>query len=121
MIITVAIMIMMQSPIHNVVNVIPVWHGLMTATRTVYMISAAMHGLATIGIGRTDFDGMFIVMVAVWIVQMPIVNIVSMVAMTNRGMSTSRTVSVFRVCRGVRTRHADILPNWVLSELHVKA
>jgi len=77
----------MQVPCHQVVDMVSVWNGFMTASRTMDMRrlvrSAGMLGRADPGIARAHLDGVLVDVVAVHAVQVPVVQVIHMVAMKN--------------------------------------
>lgn len=81
----------MQSAIDQIIQVIAMRHGRMSAT---VMSATAICRRALRRIGRAHFDDMFVVMVAVQGMQMAIVQIISMVAVQHGQVSAIRTVNV---------------------------
>jgi hypothetical protein len=86
----------MQPAVDQIVEVIAMRHRFVPASRAMDM-AASMEGLALTGgavggVGRTDLDGMFVDMVAMHVVQMPIVKIVDMIAMPDRNVAAAWAV-----------------------------
>jgi len=98
MIIAMVAMGMVQVPIHQIVDVVAVRHRLVTATGAVLMPwlvpFAAVLRRAAIGILRRHFDRVLVDMVAVRMVQVPIVQKIDVVAMADGRMPTAGPVLV---------------------------
>lgn len=77
----------MEVPGDQVVDMVSVGNGFMTASRTMDMRrlvpSASMFGRADLGIARAHLDGVLVDVVAVHAVQVPVVQVIHMVAMKN--------------------------------------
>ena len=82
---------MMQPPVHKIIDMIPMRHGFMPATRAM-PVSAFVFRRAAGGVGGVDSKGMFVDMVAMHMVQMAVVEIVDVAVVTNRGMPAVWTV-----------------------------
>jgi hypothetical protein len=83
----------MQPPIHQIIHVIAMRHGFVAAAWPVHM-RALGGGVAAIGIGGTDRDHMFVHMIAVRMVQMAIVEIISVAIMADRRVATAWAVNM---------------------------
>lgn len=85
---------MVQAAVDQVVRMIPVRDGFMTAARAVRVAGPARvgGGLATIGILLGHPDGMLVHVVAMGVVQVAVVQVVDVAFMTNGGMAAARTV-----------------------------
>ncbi|MEM1435924.1 MAG: hypothetical protein AAGG11_17835 [Pseudomonadota bacterium] len=102
-----AIMRMMQVAINQVVDVIPMWHGGMTAVRPMHMVSImtrAVVGHAAYRVGVGDLNHMLIVVVFVSTVQVAVVQIAGVIAVLDGNMPTVRAVLV-RVVLVNNVRH----------------
>jgi len=101
MIITVIAMRMVKVAVDEIVDVVTVWNGLVTATRSMnvtgIMSAAAMRRRAAIGILIAHRDHVLVDMITMQVMEVPIVEIVDMVAVTDRGMAASGTVSMIMV------------------------
>lgn len=99
----------METPIHEIVNVVAVRDCGVAAVRAMNMFCGVFRrgktGRAVIGIPGADRNHMFIHMVAVRMVQMPVVKIIHMTFMFDGGMSATRTMNV----RMMRVRRACFL------------
>src|SRR5258708_20048272 len=77
---------------------VAVRHGLVAAARTVLvaplMAATIVTGRAGVGIGRAHLDHVFVEMVAVRVMQVPIMEIVHVIAVPDRGVAAARTVLV---------------------------
>jgi hypothetical protein len=104
---------MMQSAVHEIVDMVTVRHNFMSAVRTVH-VRAVDFRRALQGICCADRDQMFIHVISMHVVQMTIVQIVYMPLVADRSVSAVRAmlVSVVGVvflgtcghrCRSLRT------------------
>jgi hypothetical protein len=98
MVVAVVAMRMVQMSVDQVVDVIAVWHRLVSAAWTVHMMrvvpAAPVLGRAPIGIGRRHLYRVLIDVIAVHMMQMAVVEVVHMVAMANGRMPAPGTVLV---------------------------
>jgi hypothetical protein len=87
-----------QVAVDEIVDVIPMRHRLMTATGAVLMPRfvplAAMLGRAAIRVFRSHVDDVLVDVVAVHMVQVPVVQVVNMIAMTYRRVAAVGAVLV---------------------------
>ncbi|KZX55807.1 hypothetical protein A3712_05785 [Vibrio sp. HI00D65] len=72
MIIAMIAVLMMQTPIYDIINVVSMLYGFMATVWTMNMLPTRMNWLALVWINVTIFDNMFIAMVTMWMVQLPI-------------------------------------------------
>jgi len=77
---------MMQASAHQVIDVIPVRHGFVTAGRAV-LVRAAHLRRALHGVGGIDRDGMLVDMILVHVVQMPVVQVIDVTFVAHRPLS----------------------------------
>ena len=84
-------MAVVQAPIHQIIDMIAVWHGFVAAARPVHMGTVG-GGMAAIGIGGTDSDHMLVHMIAVRMVEMAIVQIIGVAIVADRRVATARPV-----------------------------
>jgi hypothetical protein len=91
MVVAVIAMRMVQPSAHEVVDVITVRHGFVSAGRAMLVRTASL-GSAVHRVCRADRDDMFVDMVAVHMVQMAIMQIIDMAVMANRRMPTVRAM-----------------------------
>ena len=105
---------MMQVAVDEIVDVVAVRHRLVPATWPMLMTrlvpGAAMLGRAAVGILRRDLDHVLVDMVAVHVMQVPIVQVVDMIAMPHGGVATVGTVlvCVIGVMRFFARRHGGL-------------
>jgi len=101
-VVTVVAMWVMQMTIHEVVDVVAVRDRIMAAAGAMHVRlivpTAIVVRRAPIGIGRRHFDHMLVHVVTMRMVQMPVVEIVHMVAVPYRRMPARRAMNV-RVMR----------------------
>ena len=111
-ILTTAAIGVMQVPVDQVIDVIAVRHGLVAATGSVFMalFMAATIVVRSCGcwISRVDGNHVLVHMPLMKMVQMPVVEIVRVCLVLNRGMSTAgamlmrvRVVSLTLVCHEI--------------------
>jgi hypothetical protein len=98
----------MQMPIHEIIDMIAVRHGLVPAARTMnmarLMTGAAMFRRADIRVRLRHLHHMLVDMVLMRVVQMTVMQIVDMVAMLHGGMAATRAMAVgVVVVVGLRT------------------
>lgn len=99
----------MEMPLHKIVNVVTMRDCGVAAIRPMNVFCGVLRrgktGRAVIGIPGADRNHMFIHMVAVRMVQMPVVKIIHMALMFDGGMAATRTMNV----RMLRVRRASFL------------
>jgi hypothetical protein len=87
---------MVEMPIDQVIHVIAMRHGLMSTSWTVYMArlvtAAAMIWRAMVWILCAHFDHMLIDMIVMGMMEMAVMQIVDVVAMTNGSMAAARAM-----------------------------
>ena len=76
----------MPAPVVDVVDMVPVWHGDMTAALTVDVVVILMHGVAR--------RFAFVVVTVVLSVKVTVVHVVNMVAVRDRDVAASFTMDV---------------------------
>jgi hypothetical protein len=86
----------MQPSIHEVIDVVPVRHGLVPAGWAMRVLTARLRR-ALLGIGGSYRDNVFIHMVLVHVVEMAIMEIIDMAVMEYRCMTTVGTMLVSMV------------------------
>jgi hypothetical protein len=86
-----AIMRVMQPSFHQVIDVIPMGHGFMSAARSV-RVRAPGVGRAALGVGVAHLDDMFINMILMRMMQMTVMEVIEMVMMAHSCVSTIRAV-----------------------------
>jgi hypothetical protein len=84
---------MMEASAHQVIDVIPVRHGFVTAGRAM-LVRAARLRRALHGVGGIDRDGVLVDMVVVHVVQMPVVQVIDVAFMAHRRMPAVGTMLV---------------------------
>jgi hypothetical protein len=87
---------MVQSSIHEVIDMIPVGHAFVSARRVVRVRTARLWGTLD-GVGGTNFDEMLINMILMHMMKMTVMEIIDVVLMAYCCMSTMRTVPVSMV------------------------
>ena len=98
MVVAVVAVRVMQMAVHQIANVIAVWHGLVAAVRPVdvgFIVAATVVvGRATVRVLVRDLDDMFVYVVLMRMVEVTIVNVINMIAMLHGGVAAVRTMRV---------------------------
>lgn len=97
MVITVVTMGMVEAAIDQIVHMVAMRHGLMSAAGSVDVavrMTFILHRGAVVRIGRADLDHMLIHMVTVRVMQVPVMQIVDMIAMAHSRVPAIRPVLV---------------------------
>jgi hypothetical protein len=116
MVVAMVTMRMVQPPIHEVVDMIPVGYAFVSAGRVVRVRTPRLWG-ALHGIGGTNLDDMLINMILVHMMKMTIMEIIDVVLMAYCCMSTIGTVpvSMVRVLLLATSGHRSFLSSSVVS------
>lgn len=89
---------MMQVAINQIVHMVAMRHRFMAASGSMLVVcivtSATMLRSALVGIGRADLDDMLIDMVAMHVMEMPVVEVVDMAVMQDGRMTAIRTMNM---------------------------
>lgn len=117
MVVTMAGVRMVQVPVDEVVEVIAVRHNLVTAGRAVcvgrVVTAARVRGGAGVWIGAADLDDVFVDVRLVGVMQVPVVQVVDMVAVAYGGVATGRAVDVsMEIVRAVFGHDEDDSREW---------
>ena len=92
-VIAMAVMRVMQSSVHKVVDVIAVGHGFVSAARPMRMRASGLRRAAR-GIGVADLDDMEVDMVPMHVVQATVVQVIDMAVVAHGGVPATRTMLV---------------------------
>lgn len=90
----------MQVAVHDVIDVIAVRHGFMATAVAVQMtrfVARALVRRAAFGILPRHFEAMLVVMAFVRVMQMPVVQVIDMAVVLDRGVAAIRAVRVVGV------------------------
>jgi len=95
-----AIMWVVQPPVHEVIDVITVRYAFVAAIRTMRM-RAPGPGRTAQGVGVANFDNVFVDMISMRVMQMTIMQVIDMAIMAHSRVPTVRTMlmCVFRMTR----------------------
>jgi hypothetical protein len=93
MIVAVIAVRMVQPSVHQVVDMITMRHGFVSAVPAMLVRAAGLRG-AVHRVCRADRDDMLVDMITVHVVQMAIMQIIDMTVMANRRMPTARAMRV---------------------------
>lgn len=97
MIIAVAVVRVMQMAVHDVIDVVAVRHGFMAAAVAVQMarfVARALMRRAAFRILGAHFEAMLIVVAFVRMMQMPVVQVIDVAVVLNRGVTAARAMRV---------------------------
>jgi len=97
--------LMMQTTVYQVIHMVAVWHGFVSAACAVAVFATSVHRVAAIGIGIAHFQAVLVIMLGVGVVQMPVVQVVHMVAVLNGGVSAVFAVNVGVVSMSLAVGH----------------
>src|SRR5262249_15185456 len=90
-VIAMVIMWVMQSSVHEVIDVIAVRHRFVSAARPMRMRAPGLR-CAQQGIGVADLDNVFVDMIPMHVMQMTIVEVIDVAIMAHGRVSTTRTM-----------------------------
>ena len=110
MIVAMSGMNMVQPAINQIIDMIAVRHRFMATTRPVHM-GAGQRGRAAIGIGGGNRDHMLINMIAVDMMEMPIVQIIDMAIMMDGRVAATGAVDMGVIGVDVAAHRADLSVN----------
>lgn len=79
--------LVVQTTVYNVVNVVAMWYGFVSAAFAVNVSRAFVGGVAAVWVLLVHVQNVFIVMSVVFVVQMTIVQVVNVVAVFDGGVS----------------------------------
>ncbi len=105
MIIAVTVVDVVQAAVNKVVDVVAMWHRLVPAARPMHMGTAGLQRCALLGVGGTHFNHVFVIVIAVRVMQMAIVQVVDVAIVAYRNMPATGAVLVIIVLMGIRARH----------------
>lgn len=94
MVIAMVAVLVVQTTVYNVVNVVAMWHGFVSAAFAVNVSCAFVGGVAAVWVLLVHVQNVFIVMSVVFVVQMTIVQVVNVVAVFDGGVSAVCAVLV---------------------------
>ena len=109
--------LMMQTTVYQVIHMVALWQGCVSAACAVAVFAASVHGVAAVWVGIVYFQAVFIIMLGVGVVQMPIVQVIHMVAMLDGGVSAVCAVGVGVVCVCLTIGHFCMLLYRVVENL----
>ncbi len=83
-----------QTSLDQIIRMAAVRNGRVTAVRPVFVPGAASGGLTTLRRIRVDFDGMFVHMITMGVMQMPVMQVIGVAVMTDRDVTAALPVFV---------------------------
>ena len=116
-IIAVPVVLMMQMTVHEVIDVIAMWYGFVSASRPVAVLGVVLRALMTAGAGvgvrRSDGNDVLLHLTIVRILKAPVVEVVHMLFVAYGEMTTIGPVCVSTSLRSLRALmsfgHSDLL------------
>lgn len=103
-------MLVVQATVYNVINVVAMGYGFVSAAFTVNVVATMVGGIAFGWVGFVHVQSVFIVMTVVFVVQMTIVQIVNVVAMFDGGVSAICAMLVVVMFVGFASH--GVSPKW---------
>lgn len=120
MVVAMVAMRMVQMAVDEIIDVIAMWHGLMTATGSMdmrgIMTSATMFRGAVRRVFLTYLDNMLVDMTIMRMVKMTVMQIINMVAVANSNVSATGFVLVIMV---MMMRQSTITHNYFLKNMYL--
>lgn len=86
--------LMMQAAVNDVVGVVAVRYGFVTAIGAVNMAGAVVYGAAAVGVGFVYVQAVLVVVAVMFVMQMAVVKVIYMVAVFDGGMAAAAAVNV---------------------------
>ena len=65
--------LMMQTTVYQIIHVVAMWHGFVSAACAVAVFAASVHGVAADWVGIGYVQAVLVIMLGVGVVQMPVV------------------------------------------------
>ncbi len=97
--------LMVQASVYDVIDVVAVRYGFVSAAFAVYVSRAIVYGTAAVRIGIVHVQTVFIVMPCVRVVQMSVVQVIDVAVVADGGVSAAFAVSVLVVDMGLTLAH----------------
>jgi hypothetical protein len=113
-VVTMISMGMVQVPVDKIVDMVAMWHRLVTAPRAMNvarrMSATVVAWRALVGVVRADFELVLVYVIAMRMVQVPIVKIIDMIAMLDSGVAAvcAMLMIVMVVMRCIAGAHREI-------------
>lgn len=105
MVVAVVAVLVVQTTVDDVVGMVAVRYGFVTAAGAVNMAGAIVNGMAAVGIGFIHVQTVLVVMAVVLVMQMAVVQIVNMTAVFDGGVAAAFTVYMFVIGVGFAIAH----------------
>ena len=104
-VVAVVAVLVVQTAVYDVVDVIAVRYGFVAAAFAVNMTGTSLHGVAAVGVGGVYIEAVLVVVAVVLVVQVAVMDVVDVVAVFDRGMAAAFTVNVLVVGMGMAVAH----------------
>ena len=104
-VVAVVAVLVVQTAVYDVVDVIAVRYGFVAAAFAVNMTGTSLHGVAAVGVGGVYIEAVLVVVAVVFVVQVAVVDVVDVVAVFDGGMVAAFAVNVLVVGMGMAVAH----------------
>ena len=104
-VVAVVAVLVVQTAVYDVVDVIAVRYGFVAAAFAVNMTGTSLHGVAAVGVGGVYIEAVFVVVAVVFVVQVAVVDVVDVVAVFDGGVTAAFAVNVLVVGMGMTIAH----------------
>ena len=104
-VVAVVAVLVVQTAVYDVVDVIAVRYGFVAAAFAVNMTGTSLHGVAAVGVGGVYIEAVLVVVAVVLVVQVAVMDVVDVVAVFDRGMAAAFAVNVLVVGMGMAVAH----------------
>lgn len=92
MVVAVITMLVVQTTIYQKVNVVTMWYEFVPAAD---VITLAIYGFTISRIGVADLNDMFVVVIAMAVMQMPIMQVIDVITMLDASVTAEFTVCMY--------------------------
>lgn len=107
-VIAVVAVLVVQASIDNIIYVVAMRDSFMTTAFAMCVFATIKSVVADIGVLVIDLKTVFVIMPVVWVVQMPVMQVVYVVAMAYGGMTAVFAVRVFVVWVGIAAHDCSL-------------
>lgn len=97
--------LVMQTAVDDVVNMIAVRYGFVAAAFAVNMTGTSLHGVAAVGVGGVYIEAVLVVVAVVFVVQVAVMDVVNVVTVFDCGVAAAFAVNVLVVGMGMAVAH----------------
>ena len=104
-VVAVVAVLVVQTAVYDVVDVIAVRYGFVAAAFAVNMTGTSLHGVAAVGVGGVYIEAVLVVVAVVLVVQVAVMDVVDVVTVFDRGLAAAFAVNVLVVGMGMAVAH----------------